>query len=91
MPVFITERLCDPGGAVPVLTENERALELVGFGAVCDWLVTTSTREVQPLGSNAWSVPLWPAASTPGSVLSTSPVLVTHATVPRSWPPLEVF
>src|SRR4051812_30873150 len=91
VPVVATDRLCDPSGAATVVTENERAVELVGLSAVCDWFVTTSTRDVQPLGSNDSSVPFWRAASTAGSVLSTRPVLVTHATVPRSRPPLEVF
>src|SRR6187200_1651166 len=91
VPVFATDRLCDPGGAAPVLTVKERALELVGLSAVFDWFVTTRTRDVQPLGSNASSVPVWLGPSTAGSVLRTGPVPVTHTTVPRSWPPFEVF
>src|SRR5215211_2980068 len=90
-PVLLTERVRVSGGAPAVLTENERRAELVGFAAVCDWFVTTSTREVQPTGLNPASVLDAPLPATVGSGFSCRPLPVSHATVPRSCPPAEVL
>ena len=90
-PVFETERRCVVGGAAAVLTVKDRKAELVGFAAVCDWLVTTSTRAAQPAGLNPTSELDCPLAATEGSALSCRPLPVSQATVPRSWPPADVL
>ena len=79
------------GDAAAVLTENDRAEELFGLAAVCDWLVTTSTRVAQPAGLKPTSVLDAPLAATAGSGLSCRPLPVSQATVPRSWPPDDVL
>src|SRR5829696_6164348 len=90
-PVLVTESVCMATPDGDVLTENERALEVVGLAAVCDWFVTTRTRAAQPAGLKPLRVLDCPLATTDGSALSESPAPVSQATVPRNWPPADVF
>ena len=66
-PVLFTARVRVTGGGALVLTWILRFVDVVGFAAICDWLVTTSTREEQPAGSKLVSVRDWPVAATAGS------------------------
>jgi len=90
-PILVTESVGVADGAVAVLIEKDLDAELRGLGAVCDWFVTTSTGARQPAGLKLTSVLDAPLAAMSGSGLSRRSPPVSQTTVPRSWPPADVF